>query len=129
MFSSFRFEAKQSEKTFISFRLEAKRKNRKRNEAKRKIFGNETKRNYGVLISLWMEAKNSKRKEAKLSEKKIDFFRVSVRNGSRFASFRFEAKTFLKRNRRTLHQCSLELSMIINGGGEGVCHKINYVDE
>ncbi len=32
MFKSFRFEEKQSEKTFISFRLEAKRKNHKRNE-------------------------------------------------------------------------------------------------
>jgi hypothetical protein len=65
MFSSFCFEAKQSEKTFISFRLEAKRKNRKRNEAKRKNFGCETRRKYGLLISLWLEAKNSKRKEAK----------------------------------------------------------------
>jgi hypothetical protein len=74
MFKSFRFEAKQSEKTFISFSLEAKRKNHKRNEAKLKIFGSETKRKYGVFISLWLEAKNSKRKEAKRSEKKIIFF-------------------------------------------------------
>ncbi len=44
MLKSFRSEAKQSEKTFISFRLEAKRKNHKRHEAKRKIFGSETKR-------------------------------------------------------------------------------------
>jgi hypothetical protein len=65
IFSSFRFEAKQSEKTFISFRLGAKRKNRKRNEAKRKNVGRETKRKYGLLISLWLEAKNSKRNEAK----------------------------------------------------------------
>jgi hypothetical protein len=55
MFKSFCFEAKQSEKTLISFRL----------EAKRNIFGSETKRKYGVFISLWSEAKNSKRKEAK----------------------------------------------------------------
>jgi hypothetical protein len=58
-------KAKQSEKTFISFRLEAKQKNQTRNEAKRKIFGSETKRKYGVFISLWLKAKNSKRKEAK----------------------------------------------------------------
>jgi hypothetical protein len=65
IFSSFRFEAKQSEKKFISFRLEAKRKNQRRNEAKRKNFGRETKRKYGLLISLWLEVKNSKQKEAK----------------------------------------------------------------
>jgi hypothetical protein len=65
MFKSFGFEAKQSEKTFISFRVKAKRKNQMRNEAKRKLFGSETKRKYGVFISLWLEAKNSKRKEAK----------------------------------------------------------------
>jgi hypothetical protein len=102
MFSSFRFKAKQSEKTFISFRLEAKRKNRKRNEAKQKNFGHETKRKYGLLISLWLEAKNSKRKEAKFF---LFFSRERAkckRNGSRFALFRFEAKKFLKRNRSTL---------------------------
>jgi hypothetical protein len=65
MFISFRFEVKQSEKTFIPFCLEAKRKNQKRNEAKQKIFGSETKQKYGVFISLWLEAKNSKQKEAK----------------------------------------------------------------
>jgi hypothetical protein len=43
MFSSFRFEAKQSEKTFISFHLEAKRK-----------IGSEMKRNEKFL-----EAKQS----------------------------------------------------------------------
>ncbi len=75
MFISFRFEAKQNQKTFISFRLEAKRKNQKRNEAKRKDFGSEKKRKYGVFISLWLEAKNSKRKEVKWIEKIIFFFR------------------------------------------------------
>jgi hypothetical protein len=43
-----------------------------------------------------------KRNEAK---KKINFScerAKRMRNGSRFASFRFEAKKFLKRNRRTL---------------------------
>jgi hypothetical protein len=102
MFSSFRFKAKQSEKTFISFRLEAKQKNQKRNEAKRKNFGRETKRKYDLLISLWLEAKNLKWNEAK---KNLFFSRERakrMRNGSRFASFRFEAKKFLKRNRRTL---------------------------
>ncbi len=90
MFKSFRFEAKQSEKTYISFRLEAKWKNHKRNEAKQKILGSETKQKYGVFVSLWLEAKF------------FFFFHVSVRNGSRFASFRFEAKKFMKRNRHTL---------------------------
>jgi hypothetical protein len=64
--------------TFISFRIEAKRKDRKRNEAKQKNFGNKTKRKYALLISLWSEAKNSQRNEAKRSE--IFFFHVSVRN-------------------------------------------------
>ncbi len=57
MFKSFHFDAKQSEKTFISFRLEAKRKNHKRNEAKRKIFGSETKQKNGVFISLGWKRK------------------------------------------------------------------------
>jgi hypothetical protein len=65
MIISFRFEAKQSEKTLISFGLEVKQKNQKRNETKRKIFGSETKRKYGVFISLWLKAKNLKRKKAK----------------------------------------------------------------
>ncbi len=55
----------QSEKTFISFHFEAKQKDRKRNEAKRQNFGSKTKRKYALLISLWSEAKNLKRKEAK----------------------------------------------------------------
>ncbi len=83
-----------------------KQKDRKRNEAKRKIFGSKTKRKYALLISLWLEAKNSKRKEAKRSEKKNNIFSRErakrMRNGSRFASFRFEAKIFFLRNRRTL---------------------------
>jgi hypothetical protein len=85
-FISFRFEAKQSEKMFISFRFEAKRKNRKRNEAKRNIFESETKRKYAVIISLWSDAKFFfvfSRERAK-----------HMQNGSRFASFRFEAKHF-----------------------------------
>ncbi len=98
MIISFRFEAKQSEKTFISFRLKAKQKNQKRNETKRKIFGSETKQKYGVFISLWLKAKNSKRKKAKWSEKKIIFFRVSVRNACEtdLVSLRFawKRKTF-----------------------------------
>jgi hypothetical protein len=86
MFISFGFEVKQSEKTFIPVRLEAKQKNQKRNEAKQKIFGIETKQKYGVFISLWLEAKNLKRKEAK----KINFFSRErakrMRNRSRFVS-------------------------------------------
>jgi hypothetical protein len=45
----------------------------------------------------------AKRSEMKGKKKKISHERAkSSRNGSRFASFRFEAKKFLKRNRRTL---------------------------
>ncbi len=73
MFISFRFEAKQSEKTFNSFRLEANQKNLKRNEAERKIYGSETKRKYGLVISLWFEAKNLKRKRSKMKRKKKKF--------------------------------------------------------
>jgi hypothetical protein len=72
---------------------------------KRKNIGSETKRKYALLISLWSEAKNSKRNEAKRSEKNFFFSRERakrMRNGSRFASFRFEAKNFFLRNRRTL---------------------------
>jgi hypothetical protein len=73
-----------SEKTFISFCFEAKRTN----------FGSKTKRKYALLISLWSEAKNLKQIEAK---KNFSFSRKRakrMRNGSRFASFRFEAKIF-----------------------------------
>jgi hypothetical protein len=82
---------KQSEKTFISFRIEAKRKDRKRNKAKRKNFGSKTKRKYALLISLWSEAKNSKRNEAKRSVKKkfSPERRKRMQNGSRFASRKF----------------------------------------
>ncbi len=81
--------SKTKRKTLILFRFEAKQINRKRNKAKRKIFESETKRKYAVLVSLWSEAK---------------FFFFSrecakhMRNGSRFASFRFEAQNFFLRN-------------------------------
>jgi hypothetical protein len=60
-------QSETKQKTFILFRFEAKRKKkiRKRNEAKRKLFGSETKRKYGVLISLWLDAKNLMQKEGK----------------------------------------------------------------
>jgi hypothetical protein len=58
---------------------------------KRKNFLSKTKRKFAVLMSLWSEAKNSKQKEA---NKKF-VFRVSMRNGSRFALFRFEATIFI----------------------------------
>jgi hypothetical protein len=52
------------------------------------------------------EAKNLKRNEAKRSEKNGFSFSLehdkAKRNGSYFASFRFEAKKIFKRNRRTL---------------------------
>ncbi len=59
------------------------------------MFGSEIKRKYALLISLWSEAKNSKRNEAKRSEHFFSRERAKrMRNGSRFASFRFEAKSF-----------------------------------
>ncbi len=82
----FRFTSKRNKAKKHLFRFALKRK--------RKLFGSETKRKYALLISLRSEAKNSKRKEAK---KNIYFSRERVkrmRNGSRFASFRFEGKTF-----------------------------------
>jgi hypothetical protein len=64
---------KRSEKTFILFRFQA-------NKAKKHLFRfalernekieSETKRKYAVLISLWSEPKNSKRKEAKKKKTK-----------------------------------------------------------
>jgi hypothetical protein len=85
-------------------------KNQKRNEAKRQIFGSKTKRKYSVFLSLWLEAKNSKRNEVK--KKKISRERAKrMRNGSGFASFRFEAKQIFKRNRRTLTQSHYLLSL------------------
>jgi hypothetical protein len=60
----FRFDGK---KCFFAF--EAKRKcneaKTKRKRSETKNFGSQTKRKYALLISLWSEAKNSKRKEAK----------------------------------------------------------------
>jgi hypothetical protein len=53
------------------------------------------------------EAKKLKRNEAKRSEKIGSLFSLehakTKRNGSRFASFRFEAKKNFMRNRRTLY--------------------------
>jgi hypothetical protein len=58
------------------------------------------------FFSFRFEAKNSKRNEAKTSEKiGLSFLLEKAktkRNGSRFASFRFEVKQNFKRNRRTL---------------------------
>jgi hypothetical protein len=59
-----KIKRKQSEKTFISFRFEAKRKDGKQNEAKRKNFGSETKRKYALLISLWSKAKKFETKRS-----------------------------------------------------------------
>jgi hypothetical protein len=89
------------------------------------LLRNETKRKNVNFVSLrsetknfWKQSENTvylfrfgwKRKirsEKKRNEaKKNNFFSRErakrMRNGSRFASFRFEAKKFLKRNRRTL---------------------------
>ncbi len=67
------------------------------------------KRNKAKIQCIYSALVESEKFEAKRSEmkrkKKYFFSRVRakrVRNGSRFASFRFEAKKFLKRNRRTL---------------------------
>ncbi len=67
------------------------------------------KRNKTKIRCIYFALVGSEKFEAKRSEmkrKKINFFSRErakrMRNGSRFASFRFEAKQFLKRNRRTL---------------------------
>ncbi len=87
---------KRSEKTFISFRF----------EAKRKIFMSETKQKKALLISLWSEAKNLKWKDAKRSEKKKFVFFSRERNACEtdLVSLRFalKRKIFFLRNRRTL---------------------------
>ncbi len=84
---------KQSEKTFISFRIEAKRKDWKRNEK----IGSETKKlfkqNKAKIRSINFALVVSEKFEAKWSEKKRER-KNRMRNGSRFASFRFEAKNF-----------------------------------
>jgi hypothetical protein len=73
---------------FVSAKNEAKIKFAVRNEAKKNFF----------FFSLRSETKNSKRNEAKTSEKIGPVFSLeqakTKRNGSRFASFRFEAKNF-----------------------------------
>ncbi len=85
--------------------LKAKRKNQKRNEAKRKLFGSEKAKIRCIYFALVGSEKfEAKRSEMKRKNKKF-FSRERakrMRNGSRFASFRFEAKKILKRNRRTL---------------------------
>ncbi len=97
----FCFEAKQSEKTFISFRFEAKRQNRKRNVAKQNIF---SKRNRAKIRCIDFALVRCEKFDAKRSE--ICLFSRErakrIRNGSRFASFCFEAKKFCFQNRRTL---------------------------
>jgi hypothetical protein len=95
-FVSLRSETKQ--KTFILFRFEAKRTNLKRNEAKWKIL--EASKAKIKIRSINFALVRSKKFELK-AKKKI-FFHASVRNGSRFAPFRFEAKKFYLQNRRTL---------------------------
>jgi hypothetical protein len=67
--------------------MKRKQNEKEVNRSETNNFWKRNKAKYTLLISLWSDAKNSKRKEAKFF-----FFRVSVRNGSHFASFRFEAK-------------------------------------
>jgi hypothetical protein len=81
---------KQSEKTFISFRFEAKRKDRKRNEAKTKKFW---KQNKAKIRSINIALAGGEKFEAKRSEKKM-CFHVSVRNACEtdLVSLRFTLK-------------------------------------
>jgi hypothetical protein len=101
-------EVKRNEIMFSSFRFEAKRTNWKRKEkfAEAKQ-AKKLKRNEKLL-----EAKQSKKccfnfalvGSKNFEAKEANFFLicVSVRNGSSFISFRFEAKQFYLRNQRTL---------------------------
>ncbi len=86
MFSSFRFEAKQSEKTFISFRLEAKRKNRKRNEAKRKKFWTRNKAKIRFIDFALVGSEKFEAKRSEMKQKKNLFF---SRERAKWISFRF----------------------------------------
>ncbi len=92
----FLFDAKKSVfRLFSHLKQNENEMKRKQNEkeGKRSETKNFWKRNKAkirsLLISLWSEAKNSKRKA-----KKNFFFRMSLRNGSRFASFLWSEKNF-----------------------------------
>jgi hypothetical protein len=88
-FISLCFEAKQSEKRLFRFALKQNKKIG--NKTKQKFFGSETKQKYAVLISLWSEAINSKRKEAK---KNLRERAKKMRNGSHFALFASKRNIF-----------------------------------
>jgi hypothetical protein len=64
----FCFASKRNKAKKCLFRFASKRNEKIGSETK--IFRSKTKQKYGVLLSLWLEAKNSKRKEA---QKKIFF--------------------------------------------------------
>jgi hypothetical protein len=85
MFISFRFEVKQSEKTFIPFRLEAKQKIR--SEMKRNEKFLEAKQSKNTVYSFRFGWKRKIGSEKKRNEaKKINVF---SREGAKRISFRF----------------------------------------
>ena len=89
---------------------------KRRNGCEKKKQSSETKRK---TFSFRFEAKNFEAKRSETCEKicltKHAKHAKTKRNGSRFASFRFEAKTNLKRNWRTLLKTKLVLFFIWNG--------------
>jgi hypothetical protein len=101
-----KYEARPSNITacLVLLRLEAKKMKRK--EAKRYKIRSRTKRNYREFCfaslrseKVWSETKRKKRNFSIFLEAKEA---KHMRNTSCFASFRFEAKFFFRRNRRTL---------------------------
>jgi predicted AAA+ superfamily ATPase len=104
---SFRFEAKQSEKRLFHFTLKQNEKIGSKTKRNEKLLETKQSKNTVYLISLWLEAKNSKQKKRK-EAKKIFFSREHakrVQKGSCFASFRFKAKDFFCETAASYHRC------------------------
>jgi hypothetical protein len=102
MFKLFRFEAKQSQKFFFFVSLRSETKNQKRNE--KFLEAKQSKYTVYLFRFGWKRKIRSEKKQNEAKKKKCSCERAKrMRNESRFASFRFEAKKILKRNRRTLH--------------------------
>jgi hypothetical protein len=100
LFRSLRSETKWKNVYFVSLRSETKKLEAKWSETKK--FWKRNKAKMRCIDFALVKIEKFVSKNSEMKRKKIFVFRMSVRNGSRFASFRFEAKNCLKRNRRTL---------------------------
>ncbi len=97
--------ASEAKRKWNEAKTKQKRSETKKSEAKRKIFGSETKWKYTILISHWSEAKRSK---------KIFFFARAYETHAKRISFHFEAKNFFLQNRLTLLYKNLWLFLIFS---------------